>query len=63
MAEQFLDGAQIAAARQQMGRERMPQRMRADAEAQAAARDIAGHEAMDAARHQEKLSLSSTLAI
>ena len=37
VAEQFLDGAQIGARLQQVRRERMPQRVRADAEAQAAA--------------------------
>lgn len=48
VAEQFLDRAQVGAALQQVRRKRMPQRMRRDAEARAARRDVLGNEALDA---------------
>src|SRR5258705_9374011 len=52
VAEQFLDGAQVRAGLQQMRRKRMPQRVRADAEACAAAADVAGDQALHAAPRQ-----------
>ena len=47
--EQLLDRAQIGAALQQVRGEGMPERVRADAEARAAGRDVACDEALHAA--------------
>jgi len=47
--QQFLNPSQVGAALQQMRRERVPERMRADAEARAALRDILPQESIDAA--------------
>ena len=50
VAEQFLDRAQVGAALEQVRGKRVPQRVRADAEARAAQRDVAAHQPMHAAR-------------
>ena len=52
VAEQLLDRAQVGAALQQMRRERVAERVRADAGARAARRDVAPHEPVDAPRGQ-----------
>ena len=54
VAEQLLDRAQVGAALQQMGRERVAQRVRADAHARAALRDVAPQQAIDAAAGQPR---------
>ena len=52
VAEQLLNGAQIRAPFQQMGGERMPQRVRADAESRAALRHVLPDQPIDASRRQ-----------
>ena len=67
VTEQFLDGAQVGAPLQQMRGKRMAQRVRADAEAQAAARDITRHQPVHAARgeasapivHEQRLAITT----
>jgi hypothetical protein len=50
MAEQFLNGAQVGAARKEMRGKRMSERVRADAELRATLRDVSSHEPIDAPR-------------
>jgi hypothetical protein len=50
--EQFLNGAQVGAALKEVGGERMPERVRADAQACAARGDVAAHQAVDASDGQ-----------
>ena len=57
MAEQLLDRAQVGAALQQMGRERVAQRVGADAHARAALRDVAPQQAIDAAAGQPRAAV------
>ena len=52
VAEQLLDGPEIGAALQQVRRERMAQRVRADAGPLRAVRDVAPHQPIDAAAAQ-----------
>ena len=52
MAEQLLNGAQVGAALQQVGRERVPERVRADAHARAARGNVAPHQAVHASDRQ-----------
>ena len=52
VAEQFLNRAQVGAALQQVRRERMPQRVRADAGPRAARRHVAPHQPVDAPHGQ-----------
>jgi len=62
--EQLLDRAQVGACLQEVRREGVPQRVRADAESRAAGRDVTRDEALDTATgqpraaeiHKERLS-------
>ena len=49
VTEEFLDGPQIGAALEEMRRERMSQRVRADTEARAELRDVLSNDAIHAA--------------
>src|ERR1051325_2186462 len=68
VAEQFLNGTQIGAALEQMRRERMPERVRADSHPLARRRDVLAADAIDAARsqpsaakvHEQRISVRST---
>ncbi len=62
VAEQLLNRAQIGAALEQVRRERVPQRVRADAEARAARRHVPPHQPVDAARRQPRRPDSSGTA-
>src|SRR5215207_2865025 len=52
VAEELLDGPQIGALLQQVTRKRMPQRVRTDAEARAAARDVSRDETLHTSPRQ-----------
>ena len=62
MAEQLLNRAQVGAALQQVRRERVPQRVRTDAEPRAARRHVAPHQPIDAADGQPARRGSSRTA-
>src|SRR5688572_26394233 len=57
MAQQLLNGPQIRAVREQMRRERMTQRVRADAELRAAFGHVPPYEAIDTTRRQALASI------
>src|SRR5580765_4219700 len=50
VAEELLDGAQVGAALQEVRRERVPERVRADAEPRTGGRHVAPYEPIDAPR-------------
>ena len=52
VAQQFLNHAQIGAGAEQMGRERVPQRVRTDALRHTRRLRIAAHDPIDASRRQ-----------
>src|SRR5678816_3741363 len=52
VAEQFLDRAQVGTALEQMRREGVPQRVRADPEPRTAQTDVAGHQPLHASARQ-----------
>ena len=54
VSEQLLNRTQIRPCLQQVRRERMSQRMRADAESRAARRDVTRDQALDAATRQAR---------
>ena len=62
VAEQLLNRAQVGAALQQMRRERMPQRVRADAEPRARRRGVPAHQPIDAPHGQPRRRDSSRTA-
>ena len=54
VSQQLLDGPQVGAALQQVRRKRMSERVRADAQARAALRDISAQEAIHAAASEAR---------